>query len=106
MWARTSATAQRCSVVAHRVIEHAPLPPSEQRLRYRATHNRRRDGTKQGAAAGEYEDLFWPVPRAEASDPGDEQDDFSVDSLLEEDVVCGDLQVACAWTKPCRKQVL
>ena len=37
MWARTSATAQRCSVVAHRVIEHAPLPPSEQRLRYRAT---------------------------------------------------------------------
>ena len=71
------------------------------------THDRRRDGTKQGAAAGEYEDLFWPVPRAEASDPGDEQDDFSVDSLLEEeDVVCGHLQAACAWAKPCRKQVL
>ena len=71
------------------LIEHAPLPPSEQRRRYRATHNRRRDA-KQGEAAGEYEHLFWPEPRAEASDPGDEQDDFSVDSLLEEeDVVCG-----------------
>ena len=89
MWARTSATAQRCSVVAHRVIEHAPLPPSEQRRRYRATHKRRRDA-KQSAAAGEYEHLFWPEPRAEAADSGDEQDDFSVDSILEkEDVVCG-----------------
>ena len=71
------------------LIEHAPLPPSEQRRRYRATHKRRRDA-KQSAAAGEYEHLFWPEPRAEAADSGDEQDDFSVDSILEkEDVVCG-----------------
>ena len=77
------------------LIEHSPLPPTEQRQCYRVTYHRRRNANQAAAAAaGEYDDLFWPEPRAEQAAEGDDDDDthddFSIERELEEDdVVCG-----------------
>ena len=82
------------------LIEHAPLPPSENRRLYRATYKRRGDAGAGAASArageedyspfGSFEDYFWPEPRAARDDDPDEEDDFSIEQELEEgDVVCG-----------------
>ena len=68
------------------LIEHSPLPPSESMRRYRTTYAQRRDA-QQGAAADEFEDCFWPEPKAIQWDA---EDDFSIERVLDaEDVVCG-----------------
>ena len=82
------------------LIEHAPLPPSENRRLYRATYKWRSDARAGAASAptgeddysplGSFEDYFWPEPRAARDDDSDEDDDFGIDQELEDgDVVCG-----------------
>ena len=72
------------------LIEHAPLPPSAQRRRYRATHKTAAATPSKVGLGSTSNILFWPEPRVEEADACDEQDDFSVESVLEEeDVICG-----------------